>query len=49
MAIAPTSKESQRYIFTEHLLAGDAKATFNQAAPDIGIHEVANFNKVLWK
>ena len=34
-------------MFTERLLTGDAKATFNQAALDIGIHTVDNFNKVL--
>ena len=37
----------QRYTFTECLLTGDAKATFTQAALDIGIHTVENFNKVL--
>ena len=36
-----------RYTFTEHLLIGDAKATFNQAALDIGICTIDNFNKVL--
>ena len=36
-----------RYTFTERLLTGDAKATFNQAALDIGICTVDNFNKVL--
>ena len=36
-----------RYTFTERLLTGDAKATFNQAALDIGIRTVDNFNKVL--
>ena len=36
-----------RYMFTERLLTGDAKATFNQAAHYIGIHTIANFNKVL--
>ena len=35
------------YTFTERLLTGDAKATFNQAALDIGIRTVDNFNKVL--
>ena len=34
-------------MFTEHLLTGDAKVTFNQAALDIGIPTVDNFNKVL--
>ena len=38
-----------RYTFTERLLTGDAKATFNQAAIDIGIRKVDNFNKVLAK
>ena len=37
----------QRYTFTERLLIGDAKATFNQAALVIGIHTIDNFNKVL--
>ena len=37
----------QRYTFTERLLTGDAKATFNQAALDIGVYTVDNFNKVL--
>ena len=36
-----------RYTFTERLLTGEAKATFNQAALDIGIHAVDNFNKIL--
>ena len=36
-----------RYMFTERLLTGDAKATFDQAALDIGILTVDNFNKVL--
>ena len=35
-----------RYTFTERLLTGDAKATFNQAALDIGVHTFDNFNKV---
>ena len=35
---------SQRYTFNERLLIGDAKATFNQAALDIGICIVDNFN-----
>ena len=34
-------------MFTERLLTGDAKAVFNQAALDIGIRTVENFNKVL--
>ena len=34
-------------MFTERLITGDAKATFNQAALDIGICTVNNFNKVL--
>ena len=37
------------YKFTEHLLTGDAKATFNQAALGIGICTIDNFNKVLAK
>ena len=36
-----------RYTFTERLLTGDAKATFNQSAQVIGIHTIDNFNKVL--
>ena len=36
-----------RYKFTESLLTGDAKATFNQAVLDIGIQTIDNFNKVL--
>ena len=36
-----------QYTFTEGLLAGDAKAIFHQAALDIGIYNVNNFNKVL--
>ena len=36
-----------KYTFTEWLLTGDAKATFYQAALEIGIHPVNNFNKVL--
>ena len=36
-----------RYTFTERLLTGDAKATFNQAVQDIGIRTVDKFNKVL--
>ena len=35
------------YTFTERLLSGDAKATFNQAALDIGMHTVDDFNKIL--
>ena len=34
-------------MFTECLITGDAKATFNKAALDIGIRTVDNFNKVL--
>ena len=34
-------------MFTEYLLTGDAKATFNQAALDFGIPTVDNFNKAL--
>ena len=37
----------QRYTFTERLLTGDAKATFNQAALETGIRTIDNFNKVL--
>ena len=37
----------QRYIFTEYLLTGDAKATFNQAALNIGILTVDYFIEVL--
>ena len=33
-----------RYTFTERLLAGDAKATFTQAALGIGIRIIDNFN-----
>ena len=35
------------FTFTERLLTGDAKATFDQAALDIGIRTIDNFNKVL--
>ena len=35
-----------RYTFTERLLTGDSKATFNQAALYIGICTIDNFNKV---
>ena len=41
--------EPQRYTFTECLLISDTKASFNQAALDIGILAVDNFNKVLMK
>ena len=34
-------------MLTEHLFRGDTKATFNQAALDIGIWTIDNFNKVL--
>ena len=34
-------------MFTECLLIGAARATFNQAALDIGIRTIDNFNKVL--
>ena len=34
------------YTFTERLLTGDAKAIYNQAALDISIHTVDNFNNV---
>ena len=36
-----------RYTFTERLLTGDTKATFNQTDLDIGIHMADSFNKVL--
>ena len=36
-----------RYTFTERLLTGDAKAILIQAALDIGIPTIDNFNKVL--
>ena len=36
-----------RYTITERRLTGDMKATFSQAALDIGIRTVDNFNKVL--
>ena len=36
-----------QYRFTERLLIGDAKATFNQSALDNGIRTIYNFNKVL--
>ena len=39
--------EPQSYTFTERLLTGDAKATFNQAALDIGIRTIDNFNKLV--
>ena len=38
-----------RHTFTERFLTGDAKATFNQAALDIGKRTVDNFNKVLFE
>ena len=37
----------QMYMFTEWLLKGDAKATYNLAVLDIGICIVDNFNKVV--
>ena len=37
------SMGSQRYAFIERLLIGNAKATFIQAALDIGIRTVDNF------
>ena len=37
----------QRYTFTECIPSGDTKATFNQAALDISMRTVDNFNKVL--
>ena len=36
-----------RYTFTEKLLTDNAKATFKQAALDIGTRTVDKFNKVL--
>ena len=36
-----------QYTFTEHLLTGDTKATFDQAALDIGICTIKNFNKLV--
>ena len=36
-----------QYMFTECLLTGDAKLTYNQAALGIGIRTIDNFNKVL--
>ena len=41
------SRGPQRYTLTERLLTGDAKATFTQAALDIGTCTVDNFNKVI--
>ena len=41
------SMGSLQYTFTEHLLTGDTKATFNQTALGIGIRTVDNFNTVL--
>ena len=35
------------YTFAERHLTGDTKSTFNQAALDIGLYTVDNFNKVL--
>ena len=32
-----------RYTFTEMNLTGDAKAIFNKAALDIGIHTINNY------
>ena len=37
------STRPQRYAFTERLLIGEAKATFNLDALDIGIHTVDDF------
>ena len=37
----------QRYSLTKKLLTGDTKATFNQAALDIGIHTVANITEMI--
>ena len=36
-----------RHTFTERLLTGDAKATFNHTALGIGTRMLENFNKVL--
>ena len=41
------SKGPLRYMFTERLLTGDTKATFNQAALDTCICTIDNFNKGL--
>ena len=46
-ALDGQSISTGRYTFTERLLTGDAKATFNQAALDIGIRTIDNFNIVL--
>ena len=35
-----------RYMFIEHLLTGDMKATFNLVALDIGIRTFDDFNKI---
>ena len=35
--------------FTEQLLTGDAKVSFNQAALDIDLHDVDIFNEVQLK
>ena len=37
----------QRYTFTERLLTGDTKATFNQAVLDIGIYTIDKYKKIL--
>ena len=37
----------QSYTFTERVLTGDTKGTFHQAALDLGIRAVDNFNKVI--
>ena len=42
-----TSMGPQRYTFTERFLTRDSKATFTQAALDMGIRTIDNFNKVL--
>ena len=39
--------EPLRYMLTERLITGDAKATVNQTALDIGTCTIDNFNKVL--
>ena len=40
------AKASVCDMHTERLLTGDTKVTFTQAALDIGIYTVENFNKV---
>ena len=38
--------ELQRYQFTKILLTGDGKVIISQAALDLSIHAVGNFNKI---